>query len=121
MATSNRDRVAQGFELLALGLEPFVEQYMSAAAPAGADWLAVLAARDDARHGSVVELSKSDPQVLLRVLTEEWRVFKDRLSRAQQSFATELRDTRNRWAHNASFSPDDTARALDTMEAAAGG
>ena len=50
------------------------------------------------------------------MLTEEWRVFKDRMSRVEQSFATELRDARNKWAHNSSFSPDDTSRALDTME-----
>lgn len=105
MATSNRDRVGRGFELLAEGLLPVVDEQMSAAAPAGADWLALLAARDEARHGTSRELSKDDPQVLLRVLTEEWRVFKDRLSRVEQSFATELRDTRNRWAHNEPFSP----------------
>ena len=50
------------------------------------------------------------------MLTEEWRVFKDKLSRAEQSFASELRDTGNRWGHSEPFSADDTYRALDTME-----
>lgn len=116
MATSNRDRVGRGFELLAEGLLPFVDEQMSAAVPAGSDWLIVLGARDAAKHGTSKQLDRSDPQVLLRVLTEDWRVFKDRMSRVEQSFATELRDTRNKWAHNAAFSPDDTSRALDTME-----
>ena len=116
MATSNRDRIGRAFELLSDGLGPFVEQHMSAAVPAGADWLAVLAARDEAKHGTARQLSRTDPQLLLRVLTEEWRVFKDHLSRVEQSFATELRDARNRWAHNDGFSADDTSRTLDTAE-----
>ena len=116
MATSNRDRVQQGFALLAEGLLPFVGQHMSEATPAGHDWLELLAARDAAKYGTSKNLSGNDPQVLLRVVTEEWRVFRDSLSRVEQSFATELRDTRNKWAHNDAFSADDTGRALDTME-----
>jgi predicted AAA+ superfamily ATPase len=116
MAVSNRDRVGRGFELLAEGLEQFVEQHMSAAAGSSGDWLSLLEARDNARHGTKKTLSKTDPQLLLRVLTEEWRVFKDVLSRGEQAFASELRDTRNRWAHNEGFSADDTYRALDSME-----
>ena len=116
MATSNKERVGQGLELLAAGLEPFVDAAMSAAAPAGQDWVAVLEARDNAKHGTAHKYSRSDPRFLLKVLTEEWRVFSKSLSRAEQSFATELRDTGNRWGHNDPFSADDTYRALDTME-----
>ncbi|MBV9142989.1 MAG: DUF499 domain-containing protein [Pseudonocardiales bacterium] len=115
MAISNRDRVGRAFELLAEGIGPFVEQHMSAAA-AGADWLEVLAARDEARHGTTRKLSRTDPHLLLRVLNEEWRVFKDHLSRVEQSFATELRDARNRLAHNEAFPAEDTSRTLDTAE-----
>jgi hypothetical protein len=43
-------------------------------------------------------------------------VFKDQLSRVEQGFATELKDTGNRWAHGDAFSADDTYRALDTIE-----
>jgi predicted AAA+ superfamily ATPase len=116
MATSNRERVGRGFELLAVGLSPFVDRTMSAAAGAAGDWLALLAARENAKHGSAKTFSKDDPALLLKVLTEEWRVFKDVLSRPEQAFASELRDTRNKWAHNEAFSPDDTYRALDSME-----
>jgi predicted AAA+ superfamily ATPase len=117
MALSNRDRVGRGFELLAEGLEPFVDPRMArAAGTIGEDWAKLLEARDEAKHGTRKVYEKSDPQVLLRVLTEEWRVFKDELSRADQSFASELRATRNDWAHNKPFSGDDTYRALDTME-----
>jgi predicted AAA+ superfamily ATPase len=116
MAISNRDRVGRGFELLAAGLGAFIDDAMSAATPDGGDWAEMLAARDAAKHGSPRTYDRADPQAQLKVLTEEWRVFKDKLSRAEQSFASELRDIRNRWAHNAPFSPDDTYRTLDTME-----
>jgi predicted AAA+ superfamily ATPase len=116
MATSNRDRVGRGMDLLAEGLAPFVDAGMSAVAPTGRDWAELLAARTANRHGRDWKVSKTDPAVLLQVLAEEHRVFGDQLSRAEQSFATELRDTRNRWAHGDAFSADDTYRALDTAE-----
>ena len=103
-------------QLLAAGLRPFVDAAMSAAAPGGQDWVEMLEARDNAKHGTAHKYSRSDPRFLLKVLTEEWRVFSKSLSRAEQSFATELRDTGNRWGHNDPFSADDTYRALDTME-----
>jgi predicted AAA+ superfamily ATPase len=116
MATSNRDRVGRGLEILAAGLGPFVDAQMSSAVPGGQDWVEMLQARDAAKHGRERHYSRSDPQFLLQVITEEWRAFRDQLSRAEQSFASELRETRNRWAHGDAFSADDTYRALDTME-----
>ncbi|HUY50829.1 MAG TPA: Swt1 family HEPN domain-containing protein, partial [Streptosporangiaceae bacterium] len=116
MATSNRDRVGRGLEILTDGLRPFVETQMSAAVPDGRDWVELLEARDASRHGSERQYSRSDARFLLRVLTEEWRAFKDHLSRVEQSFASELRETGNKWAHGEAFSADDTYRALDTME-----
>jgi len=115
MAPSNRDRIQKGFEALAVGLEPFVDRIMKAAAD-GHDWVGMLASRDAAKHGQAKNYSTTDPGFLLKVITEEWRAFQRDMSRAQQSFASELRDTRNRWAHNESFTADDTYRALDSME-----
>jgi predicted AAA+ superfamily ATPase len=116
MATSNRDRIDGGLQLLAVGLGPFVDAAMATAAPGGQDWVAVLEARDNAKYGTAHKYSREDPRFLLKVLTEEWRVFSKSLSRAEQSFASELRETGNRWGHGESFSADDTYRALDTME-----
>jgi len=115
VAISNRDRVQKGFEFLADGLGPFVDQKMGAAAPEG-DWIGLLESRDEAKNGVHKSYDKNDPAVLLRCITDDWRVFHRSLSRAQQSLASELRDTRNRWAHNDKFSADDTYRALDTIE-----
>ena len=60
--------------------------------------------------------SVSDPRFLLRVITEQWGAFRDRLSQVERGFASELRDTGNRWAHNEAFSAEDAYRALDTIE-----
>jgi predicted AAA+ superfamily ATPase len=116
MAMSNRDRIGQGMDILVAGLGPFVDERMSAAAPKGRDWVELLQARNAAKYGGDRKPSKTDALFLLRVITEEWRVFRDHLSRAERSFASELWDTRNSWAHGDPFSADDTYRALDTME-----
>src|SRR4051794_383587 len=116
MAASNRDRIDRGLQLLALGLRPFVDSVMSASVPAGRDWVKLLDARNNAKRGTSFSNSIDDPRFLLSVITEEWRLFKDRLSRVEQSFASELRETGNKWGHGEKFSADDTYRALDTME-----
>ncbi|MEV4746325.1 Swt1 family HEPN domain-containing protein [Streptosporangium sp. NPDC049248] len=116
MALSNRDRIGRGLEILGKGLEPFVEMMMSMATTGSHDWLQVIEARDAVKHGASKTYEKTDVRFLLRVITEEWRVFKDRLSRGEQNFASELREVGNKWAHTKPFSGDDTYRALDTME-----
>lgn len=114
MAINNRDRVQRAIDLLAVALEPFVDQHMSAAAK-GKDWIELLETRDNQRNGTPRTLEKTDLQVQLRCLTEEWRNFPG-LGRVEQNYASELREVRNRWAHNDQFVGDDTVRALDTAE-----
>ncbi len=116
MVMTNRDRVDRGMGYLAAGLGPFVDQQMAAAFPGSRDWVQVLVARNPSRYGARHRYSLSDPRFLLRVVTEEWRVFKDQLSRVEQGFATELKDAGNKWAHGDQFSDEDTYRTLDTME-----
>lgn len=116
MATSNRERIDQGFQVLQQGLLPFVDEVMSANAPSGRDWVEMLDARNNHRRGTSFTNSKDDPRFLLTVITDEWRLFRDKLSRGEQSFASELRETGNKLAHGEKFSADDAYRALDTME-----
>jgi len=115
MATSNRERIDQGLQLLGQGLNPFVDSVMAPAAP-GRDWVEILDARNNQRRGTHYSNSARDPRFLLSVITDESRMFRDKLSRAEQSFASELRDTGNKLAHGGAFDADDTYRALDTME-----
>ena len=117
MATSNRDRVSKGFDVLSAGLVEFVDRQMTSASDGlGIDWIQVIEKRDETKNGVKKVYEKEDPAVQLRVITEEWRVFGKVLSRAQQSLASELREVRNSWAHSKKFDNDDTYRILDTME-----
>lgn len=116
MALSNRDRVERGLEFLAVGLAPFVDARMAATSPPGRDWAEMLPTRDTAKLGRDGRYSVTEPQFLLQVITDAWRAFRDVLSRVEQSFVLELRETQSRWAHGDAFSADDTYRALDTME-----
>ena len=70
------------------------------------------------------EYDRLDPQVQLRMLTENiphnlksgWYPFDDAIGRVGQGYAKELREARNDWAHNKSFTDDDAYRCLDTAE-----
>jgi len=116
MATSNRERIDNGLTILAAGLLPFVDAVMSAAAPAGQDWVKLLQDRDNARQGTKHEYARDDPRFLLKVLTDGRQAFRGKLSRAEQGFASELMAVGNLWAHGDKFDVRSTYRALDTME-----
>src|SRR4029450_9901916 len=53
---------------------------------------------------------------LLKLMWETWKdVFGRTLGRAERSLVQELRDWRNKWAHQEPFSSDDADRALDSI------
>ena len=53
--------------------------------------------------------------MLLRVMWDTWNeVFRDILGRSDRSLVSELREHRNKWAHQQPFSSDDAYRALDS-------
>lgn len=115
MAVNNRDRISKAFDLLSEGLQDVVDEVMTKAY-GSSQWPTIWAEEDArSRRSAPKILAKHDVQVQLRAITERGYEFRDVLSRAQQSFASELRETRNQWAHNAPFSSDDTDRALDTI------
>ena len=59
--------------------------------------------------------SNMDAAALLRVMWESWNeVYRNTLGHAERSLVSELREVRNRWAHQESFSSDDAYRALDS-------
>ena len=116
MATSNHERIGQGLQLLAEGLYDIVDEVMTREF-GSTDWNTVWAEREaDRFNREPLVYNKNDVSVQLKAITEKGVCFKDVLSRGQQSFAQELREVRNAWAHNDQISSDDTLRALDTME-----
>src|ERR1700722_1927467 len=60
-------------------------------------------------------MSDWDVAGLLKLMWEAWNdVFRRTLGHAERSLVSELRDLRNKWAHQESFSSDDAYRALDS-------
>lgn len=124
MAMSNRDRVNKMFETAAPVLDAFLQKTLAENLPDGAEWTLLVAARDEERGINGKEYSRTDPQVQLRMLTENiphqlkpgWYPFDGLLSPVHKSYASELRKYRDDFAHNKPFTDDDAYRALDTCE-----
>lgn len=58
-----------------------------------------------------------DASALLKIMWDQWdMVFRKTLGRTERNLVAELRDTRNKWAHEDPFSPDDAYRALDSVQ-----
>ena len=113
MAVTNQERVGKGMEALKAGLTPFasrkfINHYKGQAVQVLQQIL-----------GEPVQDRKKpfhdmDTAALLKVMRESWNeVYRNTLGHAERSLVSELRDVRNRWAHQESFSSDDTYRALD--------
>jgi predicted AAA+ superfamily ATPase len=116
MAQSNHERVGRALELLNTGLKPFVEREMLAKYGPRWQYEAVRSLRD--QHLSDNEDGVHlDTQGLMLILWDQWStVFSKALGHAERSLVSELRTTRNKWAHQEAFSTDDTYRALDSMQ-----
>ena len=114
MAITNPERIAKGIELLRDGLRHRCEQIWADAY--GENWLdGVNQQLNRPEH----DPSMDDAAFLLKGMKATWNeVFGARQSfpPTVRSYVFELSDVRNKWAHQKSFSSDDTERALDTME-----
>ncbi len=126
MATSNRDRIGKTLELMAPALDEFIQRSVAAELDDGAARVALVALKDQRKgiDSGSRSYGRRDPQVQLRMLTENipnavkpgWYPFDDAIGRVGGGYAKELREARDRWAHNSSFSDDDAYRCLDTAE-----
>src|SRR3989304_702804 len=115
MAITNQERVGKAMELLRAGLAPFVEREFKSLHQAGADEAARRYFGDD-RTGGGKAIAAWDVAPLLKLLWEAWNaVFAKTLGRAERSLVQELRDCRNKWAHQEAFTSDDADRRLDSM------
>jgi predicted AAA+ superfamily ATPase len=116
MAITNYERVGKAMELLKAGLAPFVERefknlYKGRALVEAQRFMA--SERLEANR----PFAAWDVAVLLRLMWDAWNdVFRKTLGQAERSLVSELRDVRNKWAHQEPFSGDDADRALDSAE-----
>ncbi len=116
MAITNHERVGKALEQLNTGLRPFVERELKAtykerwaetARPSFPNWQ---------QTGKDAAQLNWDTQALLGVMWDLWNdCFRKILGPSDRSLVSELRDVRNKWAHQKAFSTDDAYRAIDTI------
>lgn len=117
MVLSNRERIGKALDCLRQGLYSYVEQKMQLVH--GSTWMtkAVSHLRDHQKSKQQVDdIVREDVSALLTVVNKEWdKVFKSSLSQPDRALVTELIEVRNQWAHQTTFSTDDTYRAVDSV------
>ena len=114
MAVTNRDRVGSAMDALKAGLAPFVSRefinHHKGRSSAVLQQVLGESVVDAKEH-----LADMDVAGLLRVMWDSWNeVYRNTLGHAERSLVSELREVRNRWAHQEAFSSDDAYRALDS-------
>jgi hypothetical protein len=117
--SSEHDRVGRALDLLTQGLGPCVQRELEAVFPA--DWAEVARGsfRNDRTAAAMVKVAPDewDAQVLLTVMWDQWNaVFRSRMGLFERSLVSELREFRNRWAHQAPFTEDDAYRVADSVQ-----
>ncbi len=125
MATNNIETVGKGLQILRAGLAPYIlrelkgkfkEHWWTAAIE---NTLTGVVGREGLLGAGTPEerFERLDIQALMVIMWETWNeVFRDQLGHTGRSYISELREIRNRWAHQQTFSLEDTHRALDTMK-----
>ena len=112
----DRERVTRALDALSSGLAPYVEKQLQSVYRD--QWRDVVqqSFRDD-RSSKPTPEERWDAHSLLTVMWDQWnRAFRGRLDHAERSLVSELREYRNRWAHQVDFNFDDTYRILDSAE-----
>src|SRR3989454_453034 len=116
MAITNHERVGKALDLLKEGLRPFVERELKA--QHAQLWFERARASVSESQASLFG-TEAEPQwdvaAILAVMWNQWNVvFRKTLGQSERTLVSELRDVRNRWAHQTPFSTDDAYRALDS-------
>lgn len=114
MALTNYERVGKALELLKSGLSRYVEREMRVVY--FENWHEKALQSLPADKTNKKEQRDWDVQKLLAIIWNHWDdVFGRTLGHTERSIVSELRETRNRWAHQDTFSSNDAHRALDSI------
>lgn len=118
MKISNKERIGKALECLHEGLYLWVEQKMQAMY--STDWM-----RQASEHlknhqkgeQSTEKVIREDVSALLKIINGEWekKTFKGTLKLHDRALVQELIGIRHQWAHQSTFSIDDTYRTVDTV------
>lgn len=116
MAITNQERVGKALDHLREGMAPFVEREVQAKIKSGDVRMDSIRRFAEDPKLATKPISKWDAAGLLKLMWETWNdVFKLTLGFSERSLVSEIRDWRNKWAHQQPFSSDDADRALDSI------
>ena len=116
MSMSNSERVGKALELLKGDLGPYVEREVENVYQGEAKEKASQILGDDAIFAGK-PISDLDAAGLFKLMWDTWNeVFRNTLGFSERTLVSELRDVRNKWAHQQPFSSDDADRVLDSTE-----
>ncbi len=118
MARSNRERVGLALDWFVDGYRPFVIQQMDARHSGQGVAKAQEYLEQRGRAGSHVPSGPDewDTACVISIILSDWQyLFRLKLGKAERGMLGELEEIRNEWAHQQTFSTDDTLRALDTI------
>jgi hypothetical protein len=115
--SSEHPAIGRALELLTQGLFPFVQRELQGVY--GDDWwnAACSSFRNDRIAAVMTKIAPAewDSHALLTVMWDQWNgVFRQRLGLLERSLVSELREFRNRWAHQGGFDGQDAYRLLDS-------
>lgn len=112
---SEQQRVGIALETLTSGLLPFFEQELREVY--GQGWEETARATFRGQSSIALQNGKWDAHAVLSVMWDQWNsVFRYRLGMSERSLVSELREFRNRWAHQDHFTDDDSYRVLDSAQ-----
>jgi len=103
-------------DLLSEGLTPYVESKLRQAYPD--NWIRAVSGSFREDRGRIGTDSVDwDTHALLTVMWDQWNaIFRNDLGHFERSLVSELREVRNRWAHQQNFEFDDAFRVLDSVD-----
>ncbi|MEY4908445.1 MAG: hypothetical protein RL260_2163 [Pseudomonadota bacterium] len=117
MAITNHERVGKALDLFRAGLAPYVDREVQRTIKEGT--LSIPTLKTFLEDPMLVNkpITDYDASPLLKLMWDTWKeVFKPALGFGNRTLVSEIRDWRNKWAHQQNFTSDDTDRALDSME-----
>ncbi|HXU29819.1 MAG TPA: Swt1 family HEPN domain-containing protein, partial [Thermoanaerobaculia bacterium] len=116
MAITNQERLGKALDLLRQGLAPFVEREIQPAIDNGTVRREAIRRFAEDPMLANKPIGEWDAPGLLKLMDATWNeVFRRTLGASERSLVGEIRAWRNKWAHQARLSSDDTERALDSM------
>jgi len=117
MALSNYERVGKALEYLKNGLAGFIQREVYARFDEATANETIREFTEGDRMLAGKPISQWDAAACLNFMWFRWNeLFSRILGTAERSLVSELREHRNRWAHQGAFTTDDAYRVLDSAE-----